>query len=212
MAMASPATDSLTGVTRAWARAAADGGGADEFARLYEHIAPSVHTWATLRIRPRERAVIEPGDLVQEVWLRAWRRIEDLDPDVVPFRYWVFRIAKNVLLEAGRQARKPDRRAIGGDDEGPGPLGDVADSITAVSRRLVRDENLARFRDVVEGLDADDRALVVHCGLEGLPLKDAGARLGISEEAAGKRWQRLRARLRDHPDLRDLPEHLLAGA
>lgn len=201
-------TTTLASVTRQWVMSA-HAGDAKGFARLYEHIAPAVFTWAKLRMRPESRAILDPADLVQEVWLRAWRKIDDLDVDRTPFRFWVFRIAKNVMLEATRQARRPDRRAIsgtrgGGDSD---PLEAVADSITAVSRRVARSESLERFHAEVEALPEDDRALVVHCGLEGLPLKEVGARLGISEEAAGKRWQRLRARLRTG----DLPRHLLSG-
>ena len=75
-----------------------------------------------------------------------------------------------------------------------------------MSRRVSRDEELARFREAVAALPEDERKLVLHCGLEGLPLREVGERLGISEEAAGKRWQRLRARLRTS----ELPAHLLA--
>ena len=202
------ASTSLASITQEWVRSTRSGD-AESFARLYEHIAPAVFTWASLRIRPEQAAVLAPADLVQEVWLRAWRKIDEYDADRIPFRFWVFRIAKNVLLEASRQAQKPDRRraASGGTEDGPSDALDlVADSITGVSRRIARDEGLSRFRDAVGELPEDDRKLVVHCGLEGLPLREVGERLGISEEAATKRWQRLRARLRAS----DLPAHLLA--
>lgn len=204
-----PTPTTLEGITQVWVRSARDGDAGD-FARLYEHIAPAVHTWAALRLRPDQAAMLDPGDLVQEVWLRAWRKIDDFDHERVPFRFWVFRIAKNVLLEASRQARRPDQlgrvRASGEDGGEADPLARVADSITAVSRRVSRNEELGRFREAVAALPEDERKLVLHCGLEGLPLREVGERLGISEEAAGKRWQRLRARLRTT----ELPEHLLA--
>ena len=74
-------TDTLTGVTRQWANAAARSGDADAFAELYEHIAPSVFTWATLRIRPHERTVVEPGDLVVVATSvsREWSKFVELD-------------------------------------------------------------------------------------------------------------------------------------
>ncbi len=202
---------SLEGVTQAWVRTAARGD-ADGFAQLYEHIAPAVFTWASLRLRGDQLSLLDAGDLVQEVWLRAWRKIEDLDVEATPFRFWIFRIAKNVLLEASRQARKPDRRGVGsgignptgGDDLDP--MAQVPDSITGVSRRMARSEDLSRFKEAVEAMEAEERKLVIHCGLEGLPLKEVGVRLGISEEAAGKRWQRLRAKLRTS----ELPRYLLA--
>ena len=86
------------------------------------------------------------------------------------------------------------------------PLSTTLWCVRLVSRRVSRDEELGRFREAVAALPEDERKLVLHCGLEGLPLREVGERLGISEEAAGKRWQRLRARLRTT----ELPEHLLA--
>ncbi|MEM8714005.1 MAG: sigma-70 family RNA polymerase sigma factor [Planctomycetota bacterium] len=191
MSDSSPKT--LDGLTQTYVVAAKDGD-AEGFAQLYEHIAPAVYTWATLRLRPEQKALLEPTDLVQEVWLRAWRKIDSLDVDRIPFRFWIFRIAKNVALEASRQARKPDRSRQQPAAERD-PLDAVADSITAVSRRMARDEGLAQFQEAVASLPEGERKLVIHCGLEGLPLREVGERLGISEEAAGKRWQRLRQRL-----------------
>ncbi len=195
----------LQGLTQQYVLAA-KGGDAAEFARLYEHIAPAVYTWANLRLRPEQKAVLDPTDLVQEVWLRAWRKIDTFDADRIPFRFWVFRIAKNVALEASRQARKPDRgRQTPSDAD---PLDVVADSITGVSARVARDESLGRFQEAVSALPEDERKLVLHCGLEGLPLREVGERLGISEEAAGKRWQRLRQKLQTG----ELPAFLLEAS
>lgn len=200
--MTPPNPETLEGLTQRYVLAA-KGGDAPEFARLYEHIAPAVFTWANLRLRPEQKAVLDPADLVQEVWLRAWRKIETFDAERIPFRFWVFRIAKNVALEASRQARKPDRARPRG--TGDDPLDAIADAITGVSSRVARDESLARFQAAVLELPEDERKLVVHCGLEGLSLREVGERLNISEEAAGKRWQRLRQRLQTG----ELPAHLL---
>ncbi len=200
-----PRNEPLDGVTARWLTAA-KGGDAEGFAQLYEHIAPALHTWAELRLRPEQRAVLEPGDLVQEVWFRAWRALEDFDPEVTPFRFWIFRIAKNVLLEATRSAQRPER-AGSGSSERLRALEALADTVTGVSRRLARDEGLAAFRAAVAALDPEDQKLVLHCGLEGLPYREVGPRLGLGIEAVAKRWQRLRARLAETPGLQ--AEHLL---
>lgn len=198
--------DSLDGVTGMWL-AEVKGGDSDSFGRLYEHIAPALLTWAEFRIRPEQRQHVDPSDVVQEVWFRAWRQMESFDPEATPFRFWIFRIAKNVLLEAVRKTRRADVTGAGTTAKIQ-QLGELQDTMTAISMRLSRDEGLAAFRAEVDGLPEEERKLVVHCGLEGLPLGGVAERLGISTEAAGKRWQRLRARLAEGT----LPEHLLAGA
>ena len=196
-----PPTASATGPLVRRARE----GDVSSFARLYERIAPSLHTWADLRIRPALRVRLEPSDVVQEVWCRAWRQMPSFDPEATPFRPWIFRIAKNVLLEAFRLL---ERQAGGGGAPGPTTrlfvLENLPDDATAISRRMARDENLASFGEMLRKLDEDDQKLVVHCGLEGLTHKEVAGRLNLSADAVAKRWQRLRTRLHE----RGLPEEL----
>jgi RNA polymerase sigma factor (sigma-70 family) len=184
-----PEADPLTLQLVRSARAGARG----DFGKLYEHIAPALYTWASLRIRPSLRTAIDPADLVQEVWCRAWRSFGDFEPDRTSFRWWLFRIAKHVLLEAVRRAERGGLAT--GSTTQLLALGDVPDEATAVSRRVARLEGLELLRVWIEGLDEEDRSLVIHCGLEGLPHAQVAERLDLEREAVSKRWQRLRARL-----------------
>ncbi len=193
-------------VTERLVRAAKDGG-AESFGGLYERIAPALYTWADIRIRPGVRALIEPGDLVQEVWCRALRAFDTFDPEVTSFRYWIFRVAKNVLLEAVRKSGSSAYR-----EQAPGTttrmllLNQVPDVVTGVSLRLSRQEELQRFQGWVKDLDRTDRELLVHHGLEGLSHSQVGERLQLGAEAVAKRWQRLRERLEQQA----LPREVLA--
>jgi RNA polymerase sigma-70 factor, ECF subfamily len=188
------------------ARAAKEGD-AEPFGVLYERIAPALYTWADIRIRPGVRAWLEPGDLVQEVWCRALKVFDKFDPDVVSFRYWIFRVAKNVLLESLRKVSSPAFRA-----QNPGTttrlliLNQVPEEVTGISRRLSKQEELGRFRDWVKELERSDRELLIHHGLEGLSHAEVGERLGIGQEAVAKRWQRLRSRLEQQA----LPQDVLS--
>lgn len=199
--------DSLESRLAALAKAARQG---DEhaFAELYESLSPALYTWADYRLGSRGGAGrADPWDLVQETWCRAWRRIEAFDPAHVPIRAWLFRIAKNIAMENLRRARsaRPD---------GAGPttrqfaMANLPDSVTAVSQRLMRQEELSSFRTVLEGLEEHDRRLALHCGLEGLPHAEVATRLDLSTAAVGKRWQRLRKRLVEQ----GLPETLVTPA
>jgi RNA polymerase sigma factor (sigma-70 family) len=182
------------------ARAAQAGAASEErataFAVLYERIAPALYTWADIRIRPGVRTWLDPGDLVQEVWCRALRVFPKFDAEQVSFRYWVFRIAKNVLLEALRKAGSPaDRSQTPGTSTRLFALSQVPDEVTGISRRLSRQEELGRFRNWVKDLERTDRELLLHHGLEGLSHAEVGERLQLGTEAVAKRWQRLRVRL-----------------
>jgi len=186
---------------------AARTGDTESFARLYEGIAPALFTWAELRIRPAQRAYLDPQDLVQEVWFRAWRSIEKFDAANVPFRLWIFRVAKNVLLEGLRRMQRLDRGGGVGPTTRMFALQNMPDEATAISRRMAREETLADFAGEIRALGQEDQKLVVHCGLEGLGYKDVAGRLGISQDAVAKRWQRLRARLAEQ----GVADRLLTG-
>ena len=142
------------------------------------------------------RAYCETADLLQEVWCRAYAIRERFDPNRMTFRCWVFRVAKNVLLEVVRQARYAGRvRPSDGGTSRMFRLEAVADDVTSVTRRVARDDTLRRFRDSLEALPGDERDLVVHLGLEGLGYDEVAARMDLSRDAVKKRWHRLRARL-----------------
>lgn len=168
---------------------------------LYERLAPSLYTWAELRIGPKLRTWLDPGDLVQEVWFRAVRSIADLDSETISFRYWVFRIAKNALLEALRKSESPGPGAWQGASDA---LDQVPESVTGVSRRLARSEELERFRSWVEALEEPERELVIHIGLEGMGHAQVGVRLGLEHKTVTKRWERLRRRLGEQGDLLEM--------
>jgi RNA polymerase sigma factor (sigma-70 family) len=183
---------------------AAKAGELERFSELYERLAPALLTWSRLRIRPAWRAHIDETDVVQEVWCRAWRAFPDFDADRIPFRYWAFRIAKNVLLEASRKLRSSG--AAAGTTTRLLMLSQVPDEATGLTQRVRRDEGLELFADWAQDLPEEDRKLLLHVGLEGLPHTEAAERLGISTEALSKRWQRLKQRIEEHP----LPRQLMA--
>jgi len=179
--------------------------GESAFQQRYEELAPALHAWAELRIRPEVRGLIDPQDVVQEVWCRAWRQRELADPGGEGFRPWLFTVAKNVLLEAFRKLRSPAFRAgSAGTTARLVALEGVPDSITAVSRRVARDEGLTRLVGWLRELDGEERLLVAQVGLEGQPFGEVADRLGLTRDAAAKRWQRLRARLSEQPAARSL--------
>ena len=190
--------------TRELARAARRGE-EDRFAELYERIAPALFAWARLRIRPAMRSRVDPEDLVQEVWCRAFKAFPDFDPDQASFRLWVFRIAKNVMLEAFRKAQRG-----GPASGGPGPttrlfqLQNVPDTATDVSRRVARHEGLQALLAWADGLEEDEQKLFLHCGLEGMGYADVAERMELEYDTVAKRWQKLRERAAAFAAPRDL--------
>lgn len=182
-----PATEALGRALHLDARAS--------FEALYTRLAPALYAWAVLRA-PRG---IDAGDVLGETWLRAVSHVHEFDPARASFRTWLFGIAKKVLLHELRERARRD--ALGGHAEDPqvarGGMEALPEAVTSLSHRLAREDTLAHFLKHVAVLSREDRELVLHCGLEGSTCRETATRLGISEDSAIKRWQRLRAELRN---------------
>ncbi len=156
--------------------------------------APRLYAWAHVRLRGDLRRWLEPGDLVQEVAVRACTRQATFDPARGSFRAWLFGIANRVWLETLRElSRSPisARHRPGGDTE----LGGVIETVTSMTQRVARQEDTKAAVAHLDALDDEDRQLLSLLGLEGLTHVEAAAVLGVTPETCRKRWQRLRERL-----------------
>lgn len=169
-----------------------------EFAARYEQVAPALCVWAMRHVSLSLQARVEVDDVLQEIWMRAFRIHDRFAGDLVEFRSWIFGIAKMVLLEVQRSTRRTQwLRFQDGTTSNSDALDQVEASITRLTKRLVREETVVRFMTHLSALPRPDQDLVMYCGLEGSSCADAARKLGIGVEAATKRWQRLRARLRE---------------
>jgi RNA polymerase sigma-70 factor (ECF subfamily) len=191
-----------TGETQEIARAA-KAGDEQRFAELYERIAPALYTWASLRIRPAMRGAIDPQDVVQEVWCRAWKGFGKFDPKETPFRSWVFRIAKNVMLEGFRKIQRSGSQAAGPSTR-LFQMQNLPDSATAISGRIARHEGIQVLLGWAQSLADEEKQLFVHCGLEGLSYAEVAERMQIQRDTIAKRWQTLRARVQQFAVPKDL--------
>jgi RNA polymerase sigma-70 factor (ECF subfamily) len=164
---------------------------------LYRRVAPSIHAWASLRLRGPAGRFFQAEDIVQEAWLRALRDFDTYDPERAPFRRWIYGIVHNVMREALHAAGRLTRRRGRASREGS-TIFDVAHvpaEITTLSRRVARDQELQAFMERIQKLETAERELLSLRGLEGLPFEEIARFLQIGAAAARKRWERLRAKL-----------------
>ena len=132
---------------------------------------------------PEDRA-----DLVQEIAAQLWRAWPAYDP-ARPFTTWMYRIALNVAIAAGRSAgRRPNADAAL--DEALHEVADpnAADPAVAQQLRLLQ-AFIARQAPL-------DRALLL-LYLEERSQREIGEILGLSETNVSTRIGRLKRRIRD---------------
>jgi RNA polymerase sigma-70 factor, ECF subfamily len=68
---------------------------------LYAHHAKALRGYVGKFCPDRASA----DDIVQETFIRAWRHLAQLSADGRPVRPWLFRVARNLLIDADRAAR-----------------------------------------------------------------------------------------------------------
>ncbi|MBK8095516.1 MAG: sigma-70 family RNA polymerase sigma factor [Planctomycetes bacterium] len=163
----------------------------------FERLTPRLICWAAFRLHGRPMADAE--DLAQDVLCRAWlHRSRFTGGDC---RAWVFQIARNVLLEHARRQRKVRRVQIAeGDTARADQLAQVSDHLTTMTRRIARSDDVQKLLQEAAALDDTDRRLLLLCGMEELPTREAAVVVGLGEEATAKRWYRLRQKLRETCD------------
>lgn len=135
----------------------------------------------------------EVDDILQEVFLRVHRRLDQLnDPDRVTA--WLYQIARNAVID---YYRSPERRR-------EVPVGLSGEMEPHMPASLHTDEDADRFRTelvacvrpMLEGLSKEYREAVTMVEMEGLTQRAVAERLGLSISGVKSRVQRGRRQLR----------------
>ncbi len=78
----------------------AKGGDAEAFGLLYDHYLPPIYRFVLFRVSHREEA----EDITHQTFLKAWERIEQYEPKGYSFGSWLYRIARNTIIDSHRRA------------------------------------------------------------------------------------------------------------
>jgi RNA polymerase sigma-70 factor, ECF subfamily len=156
-------------------------GRARQFEAIFDACYPRVLGYAIRRTEDRAAA----EDVVSETFLVAWRRLEDVPAEALP---WLLGVARKVLANQRRAAR---RRAPGGSlvspevVAAPDPRLSVAD--------LVADREA--FAAAFLALSPGDREVLALVSWDGLAPREAATVLGCSAATFSLRLHRARRRL-----------------
>lgn len=132
-------------------------------------------------------------DVVGEVMLVAWRRLDDVPADLSGARAWLFGVARKTLQNARRREDRHDAIAVRLAQVRCGPT-DAGSHPDLVGERL----DIAAAWPLLSTTDQEALALSV---LDGLTAPEAAAVLGISPTAFRLRLSRARRALRRRLDV-----------
>ncbi len=163
----------------------ARGGEAQAFDRLVERHTPRLH-------RVVRRLASDAGEaeaIVQEAWLRAWRRLPECDAGR-PLFPWLVQVAVNVARDQWRRERRLALADLGADglelaEDEPGP-----------EPRLERKLALQRLARGVERLPPAQRAVIALRYDGGLAYEEIAQALAIPVNTVRTHLHRAKAALR----------------
>ena len=164
--------------------------------RLYAHHAQALHGYVR-QFCPDQASA---DDIVQETFIRAWRHLPSLCADGRPIRPWLFRVARNLLIDADRAARARPMtvQAPWAEDVWDEPWAEDARADSGLDQVLDREVVSAALRH----LSPAHRTVLVQTFYQGGTLATVARELGIPHGTARSRLHyalhALRQQLRDH--------------
>ncbi|HZU40148.1 MAG TPA: sigma-70 family RNA polymerase sigma factor [Solirubrobacteraceae bacterium] len=162
--------------------------GVEEFERrlrleaLFHAHAGAVRAYARRRV-----GRVAADDTVSEVFVVAWRRLDDVPDDPLP---WLLGCARNVVAHQHRRARRDV--ALAGRLGAVAVAPDAPDGAPAQALSQLSDGALAQ---ALSELSDGDRELLLLIAWEGLTGAQAARALGCSRNALAVRLHRARRRL-----------------
>ncbi|MEM8850299.1 MAG: sigma-70 family RNA polymerase sigma factor [Pseudomonadota bacterium] len=155
-------------------------------AALVDRLGPRLMAFV-LRLTGGDRAAAE--DIVQETFLRLWKKAGDWDPGgAAQVSTWLGRVAANLAIDRARKAGRetPLDDAVDPADPAPGAL----ERLVAGERRTALDAALARLPDRqrqavvlrhMEGYSNPDIAAMMGCGVEAVESLTARAKRALAK-------------------------------
>lgn len=158
-----------------------------EVRQLYARHAMALHGYVA-RFCPDGASA---DDIVQETFIRAWRHLPQLSAEGRPVRPWLFRVARNLLIDADRAARSRPATV-------QAELSEEGRDDTGLTQVLDRQLVAGALRE----LSPAHRAVLVEVFYGGDSVAKAARQLGIPHGTARSRLhyalQALRGRLDAH--------------
>jgi RNA polymerase sigma-70 factor (ECF subfamily) len=152
--------------------------------QMWREMLPQLRSFVRRRIANPDRA----DDLVAEILLRIQQNIKSLD-DQERLPNWVFRIARNAIIDEYRRAGRNREQLTATLQDEPAQMAAAEEDPGAVR------ELSACLRPLLDGLPTEQRDALQMIDLDGMTQADAAEHAGISLSGMKSRVQRGRRRL-----------------
>lgn len=172
--------------------AAAKVGDAKAHSEICRQVQGRLNAMANNQLDPGLRRKLNPSDIVQATLTRMVQGFDDFrGSSTGEFYSWLNSILKNEVRTTRRDLQR-DRRDIRRERE-PAPEGPAfphASDHETPDRSALRQEKLARFRQVINRLPPDYAQVIELRSIQELPFSDVAEKMERSVDAVSKLWGR----------------------
>ncbi len=164
-------------------------GSREAFEVLIEGLRARLLSWIDSRIQARLRRDLDPEDVLQETFLKAFRSLSSIEwQGEAAFLAWLRGIAENHIRSEARKHLRVEKVDL--EPELPA-------SMPSPSKGLQRTERFDRLKGALDSLPPDYREAIVLARIRGLPVRQIAERLGRTEGATMQLLSRALKRLRE---------------
>lgn len=182
-------------------------GGEPVLAELLSEYRARLERMVHFRMDPRLSSRVDVGDVLQEAYLDAAKRVDHyLANPSAPFFVWLRGITLNTLMDVHRRHLGAALRDAGkevslhrGAVDATSELlaAQLVGRLTSPSQAMMREELIAQVEEALRQMDEMDREVLALRHFEQLSNNEVAEVLGLTKTAASNRYVRALARLRE---------------
>jgi len=140
-------------------------GSEQAFGQIYEAHVDGIFRFIYMRVEDRQTA----EDITSDVFLKAWEKIDSYQVRGAPFRAWLYRIARNAVIDhyRTRKEKAPLEAVINTREDDAASLSEQvsiqmeSESVLAAMRELTDDQRNVLTLKLVQGLSTKEVAKVL---------------------------------------------------
>ncbi len=189
------------------------------FARLFDLRRGQLAGEASRKLGQQMQSRLDASDVVQEVFLEADRRLEEMADNEIPMLAWLRLLLKQKIVDMRRRHLHASKRSMDREQSIENRVSDLDSiaqqlvaSLTSPSIRIQRDELQLQVRQVLSELSILDRQVLVLRHFECKSNREIASELGLSINAASNRYVRALKRFKSILDSAGLSGSPVPGA
>lgn len=161
-------------------------GNSEAFGSLYDYYLPRIYRFVLFKVSHKQQA----EDITQHTFMKAWENIGSYKPQGHPFGSWLYRIARNSVIDHYRK----DQPLIDIEEVAPEALGIDNSLISGLEIKL----NLEKVLRAIRELNQVEQDVLIMRFVEDLPHDEVARAVQKSENAVKVIQHRALKKLKDN--------------